>query len=142
MEYGIEIACWDIPHASRCQREKQPKKTSAHKLNKEEQRSGHVIFYPIQFNCFSYEVKAGGKRVVKKSNEDNGTPEKEGKRPEKPRSLTISSRMQQIGILMGLEKLGHDFPETPVSVRHSRVRPSMEKPHIQRTFFIQQPRKC
>ncbi|XP_017547059.1 death-associated protein-like 1-A isoform X1 [Pygocentrus nattereri] len=88
-------------------------------------------------------VKAGGKRVVKKSNEDNGTPEKEGKRPEKPsRSLTISSRMQQIGILMGLEKLGHDFPETPVSVRHSRVRPSMEKPHIQRTFFIQQPRKC
>ncbi|KAL7865393.1 hypothetical protein SRHO_G00106400 [Serrasalmus rhombeus] len=50
--YGIEIACWDIPHASRCQREKQPKKTSAHKLNKEEQRSGHVIFYPIQFHCF------------------------------------------------------------------------------------------
>ncbi|KAL7865392.1 hypothetical protein SRHO_G00106390 [Serrasalmus rhombeus] len=87
-------------------------------------------------------VKAGGKRVVKKSNEDNGTPEKEGRRPEKPRSLTVSSRMQQIGILMGLEKLGHDFPETPVSVRHSRVRPSVEKPHIQRTFFIQQPRKC
>ncbi|KAL6484441.1 hypothetical protein MHYP_G00064860 [Metynnis hypsauchen] len=89
-------------------------------------------------------VKAGGKRVVKKSNEDNGTPEKEGKRPEKPRTLTVSSRMQQIGILMGgpLEKLGHDFPEIPVSVRHSKVRPSVEKPHIQRTFFIQQPRKC
>ncbi|XP_036425613.1 death-associated protein-like 1-A [Colossoma macropomum] len=89
-------------------------------------------------------VKAGGKRVVKKSNEDNGTPEKESKRPEKPRSLTVSSRMQQIGILMAgpLEKLGHDFPETPVSVRHGKVRPSVEKMHIQRTFFIQQPRKC
>ncbi|KAG9271657.1 death-associated protein-like 1-A [Astyanax mexicanus] len=88
-------------------------------------------------------VKAGGKRVVKKCSEESGTPDKEGKRAEKPRSLTVYSRMQQIGILMAgpLEKLGHDFPETPVSVRHSKVRPSAEKPHIQRNFFIQQPRK-
>ncbi|XP_076858648.1 death-associated protein-like 1 homolog [Brachyhypopomus gauderio] len=88
-------------------------------------------------------VKAGRKRVVKKSGEDN-VPEKEGRRPDKPRSLTTSSRMQQIGILWAgpLDKLSHDFPETPVSVRHGKVRPSMEKPHIQRSFFIQQPRKC
>ncbi|MCJ8732792.1 hypothetical protein PDJAM_G00215390 [Pangasius djambal] len=89
-------------------------------------------------------VKAGGKRVVKKNNEDNGTPEKESKRADKPRSLTTFSRMQQMGILMAgpLEKLGHDFPETPVSVRHVKVRPSVEKLHMQRCFFIQQPRKC
>uniref|UniRef100_A0A4W4H026 Death associated protein 1b n=1 Tax=Electrophorus electricus TaxID=8005 RepID=A0A4W4H026_ELEEL len=91
-------------------------------------------------------VKAGGKRVAKKSGEDSGILEKESKRADKPRclSLTTSSRMQQIGILLAgpLDKLSHDFPESPVSVRHGRVRPSMEKPHIQRTFFIQQPRKC
>ncbi|KAK3543306.1 hypothetical protein QTP70_014030 [Hemibagrus guttatus] len=89
-------------------------------------------------------VKAGGKRVVKKNSEDNGTPEKESKRADKPRSLTTFSRMQQMGILMAgpLEKLGHDFPETPVSVRHGKQRPSIEKVHMQRCFFIQQPRKC
>lgn len=38
-------------------------------------------------------------------------------------------------------QLGHDFPETPVSVRHGKARPSVEKPHIQRPFCIQQPRK-
>ncbi|GAA6093435.1 death-associated protein-like 1-B isoform X2 [Tachysurus ichikawai] len=88
-------------------------------------------------------VKAGGKRVVKKNSEDNGTPEKESKRADKPRSLTTFSRMQQMGILMAgpLEKLGHDFPETPVSVRHGKLRPSIEKLHMQRCFFIQQPRK-
>ncbi|TSK92943.1 Death-associated protein-like 1-B [Bagarius yarrelli] len=89
-------------------------------------------------------VKAGGKRLVKKNNEDGGTPEKESKRTDKPRSLTTFTRMQQMGILMAnpLDKLGHDFPETPVSVRHGKLRPSVEKLHMQRSFFIQQPRKC
>ncbi|XP_030643170.1 death-associated protein-like 1 homolog [Chanos chanos] len=89
-------------------------------------------------------VKAGRKRVVKKSSEENGTPDKDAKRQDKPKSLATSSRMQQVSVLMAgpLEKLGHDFPETPVSVRHSSVRPSVEKPHAPRTFFIQQPRKC
>ncbi|XP_066497090.1 death-associated protein-like 1 homolog isoform X2 [Hoplias malabaricus] len=89
-------------------------------------------------------LKAGGKRVVKKSSEDTAIQEKEGKRPDKPRLLTVYSRMQQIGILISgpLGKLGHDFPETPVSGRHHRVRPSVEKPHARRLFFIQQPRKC
>ncbi|XP_061580471.1 death-associated protein-like 1 homolog [Cololabis saira] len=91
-------------------------------------------------------VKAGGKRVAKKSLEEtasHGTPEKETKRSDKVRSVAMSNRMQQIGILLGgtLDKLSHDFPETPVSVRHSRVRPCMEKPHSPRSFFIQQPRK-
>ncbi|XP_029937536.1 death-associated protein-like 1 homolog [Myripristis murdjan] len=92
-------------------------------------------------------VKAGGKRVAKKSLEENathGTPEKETKRPDKLRSPATSSRMQQVSILLAgtLDKLGHDFPETPVSVRHSKVRPAVEKSHSPRTFFIQQPRKC
>ncbi|XP_060786323.1 death-associated protein-like 1 homolog isoform X2 [Neoarius graeffei] len=89
-------------------------------------------------------VKAGGKRVVKKNSEDNGTLEKDSKRADKPKSMTTSSRMQQMGILIAgpLEKLGRDFPETPVSVRHGKVRPSTEKLHMQRCFFIQQPRKC
>uniref|UniRef100_A0A8B9KYL8 Uncharacterized protein n=1 Tax=Astyanax mexicanus TaxID=7994 RepID=A0A8B9KYL8_ASTMX len=107
-----------------------------------------LVFLLLIFNLIykrkrDVRVKAGGKRVVKKCSEESGTPDKEGKRAEKPRSLTVYSRMQQIGILMAgpLEKLGHDFPETPVSVRHSKVRPSAEKPHIQRNFFIQQPRK-
>ncbi|XP_022596408.1 death-associated protein-like 1 isoform X1 [Seriola lalandi dorsalis] len=92
-------------------------------------------------------VKAGGKRVAKKSLEESathGTPEKETKRSDKlSRSLATSSRMQQVGILLAgtLDKLSHDFPETPVSVRHSKVRPAVEKPHSPRTFFIQQPRK-
>ncbi|KAM6934303.1 death-associated protein-like 1 homolog [Xenentodon cancila] len=91
-------------------------------------------------------VKAGGKRVAKKSLEEtatHGTPEKEAKRSEKVRPVATSNRMQQIGILLGgtLDKLSHDFPEMPVSVRHSRLRPSVEKPHCPRTFFIQQPRK-
>ncbi|KAK5600249.1 hypothetical protein CRENBAI_003772 [Crenichthys baileyi] len=88
-------------------------------------------------------VKAGGKRVAKKSLED-GTPEKETKRSEKQsRSLASSSRMQQVGLLLTgtLDKLSHDFPETPVSVRHSKVRPAVEKSHSPRTFCIQQPRK-
>ncbi|XP_024919718.1 death-associated protein-like 1 homolog [Cynoglossus semilaevis] len=85
-------------------------------------------------------VKAGGKRIGKKSLEDgatHGTPET------KSRSLGTFTRMQQVGILLGgtLDKLSHSFPETPVGVRHSRMRPSVEKPHLQRTFFIQQPRK-
>ncbi|KAI3356194.1 hypothetical protein L3Q82_017445 [Scortum barcoo] len=87
-------------------------------------------------------VKAGGKRVAKKSLEE--TPEKETRRSEKlSRSLATSNRMQQVGILLAgtLDKLSHDFPETPVSVRHSKVRPAIEKPHSPRTFFIQQPRK-
>ncbi|XP_047226826.1 death associated protein 1b isoform X1 [Girardinichthys multiradiatus] len=88
-------------------------------------------------------VKAGGKRVAKKSLED-GTPEKETKRSEKlSRSLASSSRMQQVGLLLTgtLDKLSHDFPETSVSVRHSKVRPAVEKSHCPRTFCIQQPRK-
>lgn len=32
-----------------------------------------------------FAVKAGGKRVVKKNSEDTATPEKESKRPDKPR---------------------------------------------------------
>ncbi|XP_063070104.1 death-associated protein-like 1 homolog [Engraulis encrasicolus] len=89
-------------------------------------------------------VKAGGMRVAKKSTEETGAAEKETKRPDKPRPASASSKMHQVSVLTAgtLEKLGHDFPETPVSVRHSRVRPAMEKPHIPRTFFIQQPRKC
>ncbi|XP_008291185.1 death-associated protein-like 1-B isoform X2 [Stegastes partitus] len=92
-------------------------------------------------------VKAGGKRVAKKSLEDggtHGTPEKETKRSDKLRSLATTNRMQQVGILLAgtLDKLSHDFPETPVSVRHSKVRPGVEKHHAPRTFFIQQPRKC
>ncbi|XP_045909795.1 death associated protein 1b isoform X2 [Micropterus dolomieu] len=91
-------------------------------------------------------VKAGGKRVAKKSLEESGThgtPEKETKKPDKLRSLATSNRMQQVSILLAgtLDKLSHDFPETPVSVRHSKVRPAMEKTHSPRTFFIQQPRK-
>ncbi|XP_051565467.1 death-associated protein-like 1-A [Myxocyprinus asiaticus] len=88
-------------------------------------------------------VKAGGKRVVKKSGEDNANVEKEARKPDKSRSLLATSRMQHLSLLLvgPLEKLGHDFPETPVSVRHSKVRPSMEKPHMPRTFCIQQPRK-
>ncbi|XP_047456881.1 death associated protein 1b [Mugil cephalus] len=93
-------------------------------------------------------VKAGGKRVAKKCLEDgatHGTPERETKRPDKLRSFTTANRMQQVGILLAgtLDKLSHDFPETPVSVRHSKVRPAVEKPHsAPRSFFIQQPRKC
>ncbi|XP_054471480.1 death associated protein 1b [Anoplopoma fimbria] len=89
-------------------------------------------------------VKAGGKRVAKKSLDESGThPEKETKRSDKPRSLATTNRMQQVSILLAgtLDKLSHDFPETPVSVRHSKVRPAMEKTHSPRTFFIQQPRK-
>ncbi|XP_033472701.1 death associated protein 1b isoform X1 [Epinephelus fuscoguttatus] len=92
-------------------------------------------------------VKAGGKRVAKKSLEDSathGAPERETKRSDKiSRSVATSNRMQQVGILLAgtLDKLSHDFPETPVSVRHSKVRPAVEKPHSPRTFFIQQPRK-
>ncbi|XP_020499820.1 death-associated protein-like 1 homolog [Labrus bergylta] len=91
-------------------------------------------------------VKAGGKRVAKKSAEDSGThgsQEKDTKRSDKARSLATSNRMQQVSILLAgtLDKLSHDFPETPVSVRHSKVRPAVEKPHWPKTFFIQQPRK-
>ncbi|KAM9803586.1 death-associated protein-like 1 homolog isoform X2 [Syngnathus typhle] len=88
-------------------------------------------------------VKAGGKRVAKKGLEEassnHGTPEKETKRPDKP----SANKMQQVGLLLAgtLDKLSHDFPETPVSVRHSGVRPAVEKPHSPRTFCIQQPRK-
>ncbi|XP_051566674.1 death-associated protein-like 1 [Myxocyprinus asiaticus] len=88
-------------------------------------------------------VKAGGKRVVKKSGEDNTNVDKEARKLDKPRSLPTVSRMQHLSLLLAgpLEKLGHDFPETPVSVRHSKVRPGVEKPHMPRTFCIQQPRK-
>uniref|UniRef100_A0A9J8CZD3 Death associated protein like 1 n=1 Tax=Cyprinus carpio carpio TaxID=630221 RepID=A0A9J8CZD3_CYPCA len=89
-------------------------------------------------------VKAGGKRVVKKSGDDNANVEKETKKVDKARSLPTPSRMQHLSLLLAgpLEKLGHDFPETPVSVRHSRVRPSVEKPHVPRlSICIQQPRK-
>ncbi|XP_057708949.1 death-associated protein-like 1 homolog [Corythoichthys intestinalis] len=90
-------------------------------------------------------VKAGGKRVAKKGLEEagtHGTLEKETKRPDKNRSG--ANRMQQVSLLLAgtLDKLSHDFPETPVSVRHSKVRPAVEKPHSPRlTFCIQQPRK-
>ncbi|XP_077436382.1 death-associated protein-like 1 homolog [Vanacampus margaritifer] len=92
-------------------------------------------------------VKAGGKRVAKKGLEEvitnHGTLEKEPKRPDKPRPVSSANRMQQVGLLLAgtLDKLSHDFPETPVSVRHSRLRPAVEKHHLPRTFCIQQPRK-
>ncbi|XP_052004040.1 death-associated protein-like 1-A [Xyrauchen texanus] len=88
-------------------------------------------------------VKAGGKRVVKKSGEDNANVEKEARKLDKHRSLPTVSRMQHMSLLLTgpLEKLGHDFPETPVSVRHRKVRPGVEKSHMPRTFCIQQPRK-
>ncbi|KAJ8255767.1 hypothetical protein COCON_G00196310 [Conger conger] len=88
-------------------------------------------------------VRAGGMRVTKKSSEDSVGAERETKRPEKSRSLPTSPRMQSVSVLLAgtLEKLGHDFPETPVSVRHSRLQPAVEKLHSPRNFFIQQPRK-
>ncbi|KAK7939487.1 hypothetical protein WMY93_002813 [Mugilogobius chulae] len=89
-------------------------------------------------------VKAGGKRVAKKSPEDSSTPEKDAKRAEKiSRPVPAPSRLNQVNLLLSgtLDKLSHDFPETPVSVRHSRVRPAVEKPHCPKTYFIQQPRK-
>nr|XP_057938303.1 death associated protein 1b isoform X2 [Doryrhamphus excisus] len=91
-------------------------------------------------------VKAGGKRVAKKSLEEastHGTPEKDSRKPEKSRSVSTANRMQRVGLLLSgtLDKLSHDFPETPVSVRHSRMRPAVEKLHSPRSFFIQQPRK-
>ncbi|CAK6954094.1 death associated protein 1b isoform X2 [Scomber scombrus] len=93
-------------------------------------------------------VKAGGKRVAKKSLEEtgnHGTTEKETKKSDKlSRSVATSNRMQQVGVLLAgtLDKLSHDFPETPASVRHSKVLPVVEKHHSPRSFFIQQPRKC
>ncbi|CAB1454629.1 unnamed protein product [Pleuronectes platessa] len=91
-------------------------------------------------------VKAAGKRVAKKSLEDgssHGSHEKDTKRPDKLRSLATANRMQQVSILLAgtLDKLSHDFPETPVSVRHSKLRPAVEKTHLSRSFPIQQPRK-
>ncbi|CAL9690331.1 unnamed protein product [Knipowitschia caucasica] len=87
-------------------------------------------------------VKAGGKRVAKKNLED-ATVVKDARRSEKLRSIPAASRMNQVNLLLSgtLDKLGHDFPETPVSVRHSKVRPAMEKSHCPKTYFIQQPRK-
>ncbi|KAL0963779.1 hypothetical protein UPYG_G00313470 [Umbra pygmaea] len=95
-------------------------------------------------------VKAGRKRVVKKGCEDGHAahhlnPEREHKIP-KSRSAAASSRMQQISVLLSgtIDKLGHDFPETPVSAKHSRLRPAMEKPHspaFKSSFCIQQPKK-
>ncbi|XP_020787563.1 death-associated protein-like 1-A [Boleophthalmus pectinirostris] len=88
-------------------------------------------------------VKAGGKRVAKKSIEDSSTPEKDAKRTEKIKPVPAPNRINQVNLLLSgtLDKLSHDFPETPVSVRHSRVRPAVEKPHCPKTYFIQQPRK-
>ncbi|KAF6726724.1 Death-associated protein-like 1-A [Oryzias melastigma] len=91
-------------------------------------------------------VKAGGKRVAKKGVEEGAThvtPEKDSKRADKPRSMVTPNRMQQVGILLtgSLDKLSHNFPETPVSVRHSKMCPAVEKPHCPRSFLIQQPRK-
>ncbi|XP_034742499.1 death associated protein 1b isoform X2 [Etheostoma cragini] len=91
-------------------------------------------------------VMAGGKRVAKKSLEDSsshGIPEEKTKRSDKLRSVTTSNRMQQVNILLAgtLDKLSHDFTEMPVSVRHSKLRPAVEKPHCPRIFSIQQPRK-
>ncbi|XP_067300709.1 death-associated protein-like 1 homolog [Pseudorasbora parva] len=88
-------------------------------------------------------VKAGGKRVVKKTADDNSNVDKETKKFDKTRSLSTPSRMQHLGLLLAgpLEKFNRDYPEIPVSVRHSRVRPSVEKPHAARIPCIQQPRK-
>uniref|UniRef100_A0A8C6X075 Death associated protein 1b n=1 Tax=Neogobius melanostomus TaxID=47308 RepID=A0A8C6X075_9GOBI len=89
-------------------------------------------------------VKAGGKRVAKKSIEDSGTPEKDAKKAEKQsRPATAPNKITQVNLLLSgtVDKLSHDFPETPVSVRHSRVLPALEKPHFPRAYFIQQPRK-
>ncbi|XP_066543777.1 death-associated protein-like 1 homolog [Amia ocellicauda] len=92
-------------------------------------------------------VKAGGKRVAKKGGEENGPPEKEARRPavDKLRSAAMVPRMQSISILLAgtLEKLSHDFPATPASVRHNKPRPAVEKFHTPKMmYFIQQPRKC
>ncbi|XP_061926676.1 death-associated protein-like 1 homolog [Entelurus aequoreus] len=91
-------------------------------------------------------VKAGGKRVAKKSFEEpstHGTPDKPTRRSDKSRPGSSVNRMQQVGLLLSgpLDKLSHDFPETPVSVRHIKLRPAVEKLHSPRTFIIQQPRK-
>uniref|UniRef100_A0A1A8KQ85 Death associated protein-like 1 n=2 Tax=Nothobranchius TaxID=28779 RepID=A0A1A8KQ85_NOTKU len=90
-------------------------------------------------------VKAGGKRVAKKILEEGATHgTTEAKKPEKlSRPLSTPSRMQQVGMLLTgtLDKLSHNFPETPVSVRHNKVLPAVEKPHSPRSFCIQQPRK-
>ncbi|XP_072300119.1 death-associated protein-like 1 homolog [Eucyclogobius newberryi] len=88
-------------------------------------------------------VKAGGKRVAKKSIDDGSTSEKDSKRPDKVKPVPAPNRINQVSLLLSgtLDKLSHDFPETPVSVRHSRVQPAVEKPHFSRTYCIQQPRK-
>ncbi|CAL8370304.1 unnamed protein product [Arctogadus glacialis] len=89
-------------------------------------------------------VMAGGKRVAKKAFEDgHGISERETKRTDKPRSLALYSRTHQVSILLAgsLGKMGHEFPETQVSVRHAKVRPAAEKTHALRSFSIQQPRK-
>uniref|UniRef100_A0A3B3B8E8 Death associated protein 1b n=1 Tax=Oryzias melastigma TaxID=30732 RepID=A0A3B3B8E8_ORYME len=86
-------------------------------------------------------VKAGGKRVAKKGVEEGAThvtPEKDSKRADKPRyalllTLNVVEQIQTC--------LSHNFPETPVSVRHSKMCPAVEKPHCPRSFLIQQPRK-
>ena len=74
-------------------------------------------------------VNAGGKRVVKRNLGDNashGTADKVTKSPDKSRKSRPDKG----------EGEGHDFPETPVSVRHSRVRPAMDKPHSPRAFYF------
>ncbi|XP_016406504.1 death-associated protein-like 1-B [Sinocyclocheilus rhinocerous] len=52
-------------------------------------------------------VKAGGKRVVKKSADDNANVEKESKKVDKPRSAPTPSRMQHLSLLLAgpLEKV-------------------------------------
>ncbi|XP_018597039.2 death-associated protein-like 1 homolog [Scleropages formosus] len=90
-------------------------------------------------------VKAGGRRVVKRSSEGIGAPDRESKRSaEKARSLASLPRGPSVSVLLAgtLGKVRHDFPETPVSVRHSKLRPAVEKAYSPRVFFIQQPRKC
>ncbi|XP_048834380.1 death-associated protein-like 1-A [Brienomyrus brachyistius] len=90
-------------------------------------------------------VMAGGKRVAKKTPEEASPPAKDVKRAvDKARSLPAPIRMQSVNLLLSgtLDKLAHDFPTAPVSVRHSRLMPAVAKPHSPKTFVIQQPRKC
>ncbi|XP_075896129.1 death-associated protein-like 1 homolog [Nelusetta ayraudi] len=92
-------------------------------------------------------VMAAGKRVAKKNLEEgaaHGTTEKETKKAaDRGRLLVPSNRMQPVEVLLlgVFGKRKYDFPETPVSVRHSKLRPALEKTYRPSRVLIQQPKK-
>ncbi|KAM8934864.1 death-associated protein-like 1 [Pelodytes ibericus] len=93
-------------------------------------------------------VKAGGMRVSKKQgNDENGTPEKNLKKPGMEKSSFVfgmSAKMQAMNLLHGaLEKLNHEFPADSVNLTHQKPRPTLEKIVLpKRLYIIHQPRRC